>query len=314
MIAISNLRKTYGTAAVVDGLTFTVRPGRVTGFLGRNGAGKTTTLRMLLGLCPPSAGTALIGGRRYRDLPRPLCQVGALLDDTEPHGGHRAEQHLRWLARTHRLPARRVPEVLAATGLEEQARTRVRALSLGMRRRLGIAAALLGDPATLVLDEPGNGLDAEGTRWLRGLLKGLAAEGRTVLVSSHLMGEMALTADHVVVIGRGRLLADSPTAELLRTHSGARVRVRTPEPERLLRALAGAGIEAAPGPDGALRAYGVPAARVGEVAAAAGVPLHEVVALAASLEEAFLRLTGDDGEHGACRPDGADGAGEGVRR
>jgi ABC-2 type transport system ATP-binding protein len=213
-IEVRELTKRYGDASdpAVDGLSFTVRPGRVTGFLGPNGAGKSTTLRLLLGLARPSAGEALIDGRPYAALPEPLRRVGALLEAGGAHGGRSARDHLRWLARTHRVPAARVGEVLRLTGLEAAAGRRVAGFSLGMRQRLGLAAALLGDPPVLLLDEPGNGLDPEGVRWLRETLRGLAAEGRTVLVSSHLMSEMALTADHLIVIARGRLVADSGMA------------------------------------------------------------------------------------------------------
>jgi len=218
VIDVENLTKRYGRTAAVDGLSCVVRPGRVTGFLGPNGAGKSTTMRLMLDLDRPTTGRVLIDGKRYRDLPRPLCRVGALLEDKAVHGGRSAADHLLWLARSNGIPSSRVRQMLGLVGLEPVARKRVRTFSLGMRQRLGIAAALLGDPPVLLFDEPVNGLDPEGIRWLRGLLKGLAAEGRTVLVSSHLMSEMALTAEHLIVIARGRLLADLPVTDFVAGH------------------------------------------------------------------------------------------------
>ncbi|MFE9660402.1 MULTISPECIES: ABC transporter ATP-binding protein [unclassified Streptomyces] len=220
MINVRNLAKRYGPRVAVDDLTFTVRPGRVTGFVGPNGAGKSTTLRMVLGLDRPTSGTALIGERPYRELTRPLCHVGALLDAGALHGGRRARHHLLWQAHSNRIPARRVREVLDLVGLGDAGSRRTKGFSLGMTQRLGIAGALLGDPPVLILDEPVNGLDPEGVRWIRKLLRALAAEGRTVLVSSHLMAEMELTADHLLVIGRGRLLADAPLAEVVAAGGG----------------------------------------------------------------------------------------------
>ncbi|MFD5556250.1 ABC transporter ATP-binding protein [Streptomyces sp. NPDC127068] len=220
MINVRNLAKRYGPRVAVDDLTFTVRPGQVTGFVGPNGAGKSTTLRMVLGLDRPTSGTALIGDRPYRELARPLCHVGALLDAGALHGGRRARHHLLWQAHSNRIPARRVREVLDLVGLGDAGARRAKGFSLGMTQRLGIAGALLGDPPVLILDEPVNGLDPEGVRWIRKLLRGLAAEGRTVLVSSHLMAEMELTADHLLVIGRGRLLADAPLAEVVAAGGG----------------------------------------------------------------------------------------------
>ncbi|THV31937.1 ABC transporter ATP-binding protein [Glycomyces paridis] len=221
MIEVRDLRKRYRGGTAVDGLSFSVAPGRVTGFLGPNGAGKSTTIRLILGIDRPTGGTATVGGRAYASLERPLTQVGALLEAGDLHPSRSVREHLRWLARSNGIGERRVSAVLEATGMAGAARKRARALSLGMRQRLGVAAALLGDPEVLILDEPVNGLDPEGVVWIRRLMKGLAAEGRTVLVSSHLMSEMALTADHLVVIGRGRLLADSSTAAFIASHGGS---------------------------------------------------------------------------------------------
>ena len=228
MIQARNLTKRYGSTVAVDGLSFEVQPGHVTGFLGPNGAGKSTTMRMILGLDAPASGEVTVNGVVYRQLPAPLRQVGALLDARAFHGGRRARNHLRWLAETNRIPLRRVDEVMGLVGLADVARKRAGGFSLGMAQRLGIAAALLGDPAVLLFDEPVNGLDPEGILWIRNLLKSLAAEGRTVFVSSHLMSEMALTADHLVVVGRGRLIAQTTVEEFVLRSSGAHVRVRTP--------------------------------------------------------------------------------------
>jgi ABC-2 type transport system ATP-binding protein len=295
VIEVQDLSKRYGSTLAVDRLSFTVRPGNVTGFLGPNGAGKSTTMRMMLGLARPTGGRVTIDGHEYRRLRDPLRRVGAVLEARSVHGGRTAENHLRWLARSNGIPQGRVREVLEFVGLEPAAGQRCRGFSLGMHQRLALAAALLGDPPVLLLDEPVNGLDPEAIRWLRGLLRRLAAEGRTVLVSSHLMGEMALTADHLIVIGRGRLLADTGMAEFIERNSRSHVRVRTPEPERMSEALAGAGVQVTPCPDGSLAAYATTAAAVGELAAAAGLTVHEVSTQTASLEEAFMRLTGADG-------------------
>jgi ABC-2 type transport system ATP-binding protein len=303
VIEVRNLSKHYGGTVAVDELSFTVRPGRVTGFLGPNGAGKSTTMRMMLGLDRPTAGRVLIGGRRYRDLPEPLRHVGALLDAGAVHGGRSAYHHLLWLARSNRLPATRVREVLELTGLESAAGRRAGGFSLGMSQRLGIAAALLGDPPVLLFDEPVNGLDPEGVLWIRRLMKGLAAEGRTVFVSSHLMSETALTAEHLIVVGRGRLLADTTVPEFIEANSRSYVRIRTPQPERMRDVLAEAGIPVRQAADGALEAHGTEAAKVGELAAAGGLTVHEVGARTASLEEAFMRLTGESVEY---RAGGAD--------
>ncbi|HEX2316585.1 MAG TPA: ATP-binding cassette domain-containing protein [Thermomonospora sp.] len=299
MIEVQDLRKEYGGTVAVDGLSFTVRPGRVTGFLGPNGAGKSTTMRMVLGLDRPTAGRALIDGGPYRLLRDPLRRVGAMLDATRVHKGRSAYAHLLWLAQTNRIPRTRVRQVLELVGLEPVARRRAGRFSLGMAQRLGIAAALLGDPPVLLFDEPVNGLDPEGIVWIRTLMKDLAAEGRTVFVSSHLMSEMALTVEHLIVIGRGRLLADTTVRAFIDTHARSYVRVRTPEPERLRQVLTGAGVRVEDGADGTLEAHGTETAQVGELAAAHGLAVHEVSLRTASLEEAFMRLTGQAVEYRA---------------
>ncbi|MER5712318.1 ATP-binding cassette domain-containing protein [Streptomyces sp. NPDC002122] len=285
----------------VDRLGFTVRPGRVTGFLGPNGAGKSTTLRLILGLNEPTSGTATVDGRRFRDLPRGLRHVGALLDAHDVHGGRTAEGHLAALARTNGLPRRRVGEVLDEVGLAEAARRRIGGYSLGMRQRLGIAAALLGDPPVLLFDEPVNGLDPEGVLWARGLFRRLAAEGRTVFVSSHLMSEMEHTADDLVVIGRGTLIAAESLAEFAARGSGGGVTVRTADPAAaagLAAALAREGATVRPpgGAGGALTVTGMDADRVGALAFRSGVVLAELAVRASSLEDAFMELTADSVE------------------
>ncbi|MGY1813774.1 ABC transporter ATP-binding protein [Blastococcus sp. SYSU D00820] len=300
MIELAGLTKVYRDRVAVDGLTVTIRPGRVTGFLGPNGSGKTTTMRCVLGLTRPTAGTATVLGRPYRELDRPLRRVGALVDPRARHPGRTAHAHLTALAQSNGLPRARVDEVVELVGLGSVASDRVRGFSLGMGQRLGIAAALLGDPEVLLLDEPVNGLDPEGIRWVRELLRDLAGEGRTVLVSSHLMSEMEDTADHLVVLGRGRLLADVPMAELLGAH--AAVRVRSPRAPLLAAALRRAGAAVALEPDGALRVEGMAAAGVGDVAFAAGVPVHELAPVHASLEAAYLALTGGEVEYRAGLP------------
>ncbi|MFG2329807.1 ABC transporter ATP-binding protein [Streptomyces sp. NPDC048604] len=299
MIRADELTKRYGDKTVVHDLSFTVRPGAVTGFLGPNGAGKSTTLRMLLGLDAPTRGRATVGGRSYAAHPAPLTQVGALLEARSVHPGRSAFHHLMALAHTHGIPRSRVEHVLELAGLTEVARRRVKGFSLGMGQRLGIAAALLGDPQTVILDEPVNGLDPEGVRWIRTLLKSLAAEGRTVLVSSHLMSEMALTADHLVVIGKGRLLADTTVAELVRRAGGDTVRVVSPEADRLRTLLlpTGAQVTAEEAEADALRISGADAATVGRTAAAHGIPLYELTPQTASLEQAFMDLTHDSVEY-----------------
>jgi ABC-2 type transport system ATP-binding protein len=292
VIEVDGLSKRYGATVAVDDLSFTVRPGLVTGFLGPNGAGKSTTMRMMIDLDRPSGGRVRVHGRRYRDIDRPLRQVGALLEARSTHGGRSAYAHLRWLAQTNAIPDSRVREVLEQVGLGPAMRRRTKGFSLGMSQRLGLAAALLGDPPVLLLDEPVNGLDPEGIVWLRGLVKDLAAQGRTVLVSSHLMSEMALTAEHLVVIARGRLLADTTVTEFVAEHAGSHVRITTPEPARLREVLGAAGVGVTEGADGAIEAYGAGTDRIGELVAANGLVVHEIGVRTASLEEAFMRLTG----------------------
>ncbi|MFD5137833.1 ABC transporter ATP-binding protein [Streptomyces sp. NPDC058378] len=297
MIRAYELTKRYGGATVVHGLDFTVRPGTVTGFLGPNGAGKSTTMRMLLGLDAPTSGRSTIGGRAYATHPAPLTEVGALLEARSVHPGRTAFHHLMALAHTHGIPRSRVEHVLDLAGLTAAAHKRVKGFSLGMGQRLGIAAALLGDPATLILDEPVNGLDPEGVLWIRTLLTSLAAEGRTVLVSSHLMSEMALTADHLVIIGRGRLLADTTVTELIRTAGGASVKVVTPQADTLRTLLAGPGVRITTGPAGELTVHGTDAAHIGRTAAAHAVPLAELTPQTVSLEQAFMDLTQESVEY-----------------
>ncbi|HEX4660520.1 MAG TPA: ATP-binding cassette domain-containing protein [Streptosporangiaceae bacterium] len=319
MIEVRDLTKRYGGKVAVDHLSFTVEPGRVTGFLGPNGAGKSTTMRLVLGLDYPNTGSATINGKPYHELSRPLRTVGALLEAKSVHGGRSARNHLRFLAQTQGLPRRRVDEVLGLVGLLEVADKRAGGFSLGMSQRLGIAAALLGDPQVLLLDEPVNGLDPEGVLWIRNLMKQLAAEGRTILVSSHLMNEMAVTADHLIVIGRGRLIAESSTEDVIARSADKSVRVRSPDAERLARLIEAAGGTAAPGTAttssgiaagapapangaGLLTVTGLDAARIGELAASAQIVLHELTPLA-SLEEAFMELTSGSLEFGKHQPD-----------
>ncbi len=297
MIEARGLTKNYGATTAVDGLTFDVRPGMVTGFLGPNGSGKSTTMRMIMGLDHPSAGAVTVNGRRYGELPRPLCEVGGLLEAKAIHPGRSAFNHLWCLAQTNGIPRSRVNEVIELVGLRDVARRRAGTFSLGMGQRLGMAAALLGDPSVLLFDEPVNGLDPEGIRWVRNLLKGLAAEGRTVFVSSHLMSEMALTADHLIVIGRGRLIADLPVAEFIAQSSRQFVRVRSPEADRLAAALRNAGASVLSEPDGSLAVTGLPISSIGVEAGRSGVVLHELSPQAASLEEAFMELTHDSVEY-----------------
>ncbi|MFF4260526.1 ABC transporter ATP-binding protein [Streptomyces virginiae] len=292
-IEIRELTKRYGTHRAVDGLTFDVLPGRVTGFLGPNGAGKSTTMRLLLGLDRPTSGTATLGGRHYLDLPDPLHRVGALLDAQAAHGGRTARDHLRLLSAAGRIPANRVDEVLEQAGITSVAERRIKSFSLGMRQRLGIAAALLGDPGVLLLDEPTNGLDPEGIIWIRELMRSLAAEGRTVLVSSHLMSETSALADHLVVLGNGRLLADTSMKEFIDARSTPRVRLRTSDPVRLRAALARDGFELASSTEGRWTVEGIQAERLGTLAAREGVPLLELSDERASLEQAYLDLTAD---------------------
>ncbi len=295
------LTKRYGATLAVDDLSFAVRPGLVTGFVGPNGAGKSTTLRLILGLDAPNAGSALVNGRPYADLDSPLREVGALLDARATHPGRSARDHLRWLAASNGLSRTRVDEVLALVGLEGAARRKVGGFSLGMAQRLGLAGALLGDPPILLLDEPVNGLDPEGIRWIRGLLRSLASEGRAVLVSSHLMTELEGTADHLIVIGRGRLLADASVSDLLDVAVDARVTVRTPEAARVMTVLAGAGAVVTSTAVDTLSVVGLDAARIGDLAAEHGLRLYELSPQRASLEEAFFDLTGDAVEYTAGR-------------
>ncbi len=296
MIAVRGLTKRYGSVVAVDSLTFDVEPGRVTGFLGPNGAGKSTTMRAVLGLDRPTSGTALVHGRPYAALPEPLREVGAMLDPGAVHPGRTGRAHLRIAARTNGIPQRRVDEVVELAGLGGAARRRVGGYSLGMRQRLGIAAALLGDPGVLLFDEPVNGLDLDGVRWIRGLLRRLADEGRTVLVSSHLLGEVEQTADRLVVVGRGRLVADTTTQDLLRGLGGRRVRVRCARPDLLAPALRQRGATVEQSGTGELQVQGLSAAEVGEVADAARVPLSHLSDVQQSLEEAYLALTADSVE------------------
>ncbi|WP_214401050.1 ATP-binding cassette domain-containing protein [Pseudonocardia lacus] len=307
MIEIRGLTKRYGPTTAVDDLSFRVEPGRVTGFLGPNGSGKSTTMRVALGLDRATAGEALLDGTPYRDLRYPLRTVGALLDARWVHPNRSARAHLRWIAASNALPAGRVDTVLEQVGLTAVADRRAGAFSLGMSQRLGIAAALLGDPGTLLFDEPVNGLDPEGVRWIRRLVQGLAAEGRTVLVSSHLLSEMAVAASHLVVIGRGRLIAESTTAEFIDSAADDTVLVRTPQPVLLAEALrrAGASIVPVDGDDLGLSVTGATPEKIGEVAAARGLVLHGLTPQHASLENAFLRLTGHDVEYVSGGPDQA---------
>ncbi|MFK0120021.1 ABC transporter ATP-binding protein [Streptomyces sp. NPDC090994] len=295
-IELRALTKEYGTRRAVDDLTCTVHPGRVTGFLGPNGAGKSTTMRLVLGLDRPTSGTATLGGRAYAALDEPLRHVGALLDAHAAHGSRTARDHLRVLAVSNRLPERRVDEVLEETGIASVARRRVRTYSLGMRQRLGIAAALLGDPEVVMLDEPSNGLDPEGIIWIRELLRRLAAEGRTVLVSSHLMNETASFADHLVVLGRGRLLADTPMREFIHARVRPRVRVRTSDPTALAGVLARHGHEAVRHEAGHWTVSDARVEDIGRVVSAAGVPILELSAEEGTLEQAYLDLTATEAE------------------
>jgi ABC-2 type transport system ATP-binding protein len=299
-IDVSGLRKRFGPAVALDGMTFTVQPGQVTGFVGPNGAGKSTTMRVILGLDAPDAGTALIGGQRYASIRRPMLRIGSLLDAGALQPSRSARNHLLWLAHSQGLKARRVDEVIEQAGLENVARRRAGGYSLGMRQRLGIAAAMLGNPEAIMLDEPFNGMDPEGIVWMRGFLRALAAQGRAVLVSSHLMSELQDTADHLVVVGRGKVIADTTVASLLAAASGDRVILRTavrPEAAAVLEA-AGATV-AATGPD-ALTISGLPAERVVALLSEKAVPFSEVSAHRATLEQAYMELTKDSVEF---RPD-----------
>jgi ABC-2 type transport system ATP-binding protein len=299
MIELAGLTKRYGEKVAVNNLTFTVRPGIVTGFLGPNGAGKSTTMRMMLGLDRPTAGDVRIDGKHYDQLKDPLTYIGALLDAKATHGGRSAFNHLLCLAQSNGIPKKRVHEVLDTVGLTAVARKKAKGFSLGMGQRLGIAGALLGDPRILMFDEPVNGLDPEGIHWIRNLMKSLAAQGRTVFVSSHLMSEMALTADHLVVIGQGRLLADTSMADFIAQNSRSYVRIRTPQRERLLDVLHGAGVTVVETGNGTLEVDGSKSEYIGELAAKHQIVLHELSPQQASLEEAFMQLTAESVEYHA---------------
>jgi len=311
-IEARELIKLYDGKVAVDHLSFAVEPGVVTGFLGPNGAGKSTTMRLITGLDRPNSGTATIGGRRYDQLSKPLTVVGALLEARSLHPGRSARNHLLFLAQTQDIPARRVDEVLDLVGLRDVADKRAGGFSLGMTQRLGIAAAMLGDPRVLLLDEPSNGLDPEGIRWVRNFMRQLASEGRTIFVSSHLMSEMAVTADHLVVIGRGKLIADCSTQEFIQRSSERSVLVRSPDRERLRELItaeggavqdaAGADGDGVPGGGEGMIVTGLAAPRIGELAASAGLVLHELTPRLASLEEAFMELTADSVEYGDRSP------------
>jgi ABC-2 type transport system ATP-binding protein len=308
MIEAQGLTKRYGDRLAVDRLSFSVRPGQVTGFLGPNGAGKSTTMRMILGLDAPTGGTVTVNGRRYQDLDNPMREVGALLDAKAVHGGRTARNHLLCLAQTNNLPASRVPEVLELVGLTGVANKRVGGFSLGMSQRLGIAGTLLGDPQVLMFDEPVNGLDPEGILWIRNLMRALAADGRTVFVSSHLMSEMENTADHLIVIGQGKLIADCTVEEFIERNSELAIRVRTPEAAKLADLVTGLGGKATTEGDDALLVTGVDQARLGDLAFDNGIRLHELAPLQASLEQAFMELTRDSVEFQAAVPGSRNGA------
>jgi len=302
MIEVRGLTKRYGEKVAVNDLTFGVEPGKVTGFLGPNGAGKTTTMRLILGLDYPDAGTVSVDGQRYSGLANPMREVGALLDAKAVHGGRSAYNHLLCLAQTNNLPRKRVDEVLDVVGLSEVARKRSKGFSLGMSQRLGIAATMLGDPEVLMFDEPVNGLDPEGILWIRNLMKALAAEGRTVFVSSHLMSEMENTADHLIVIGRGKLIAATSMKEFVAGASGASVRVRTPSADQLVRAVTAKGATTSTDEDGAIEVRGMSAEQIGDLAFGEGIRLHELATVRASLEEAYMEVTADSVEYHADTP------------
>ncbi|WP_309127013.1 ABC transporter ATP-binding protein [Microbacterium sp.] len=297
MITAEGLGKRYGDKAAVDDVSFTVRPGSVTGFLGPNGAGKSTTMRMIVGLDRPTAGRVTVSGTDYRHIKAPLTEVGVLLDAKAVHTGRSARNHLRAMAATHGIPSSRVDEVIEITGIGSVARKRAGKFSLGMGQRLGIAAALLGDPHTLILDEPVNGLDPEGVRWVRQFVRHAASEGRTVLLSSHLMSEMAQTADHVIVLGRGKVLADAALPDLVRSWTTARVHVRSPRSAELADLLAARDVEIVTTSPETLDIAGLPASRIGDLAAERGIPLHELTPTSGSLEDAYLALTGESVEY-----------------
>ena len=297
MIEAVNLTKRYGKKTAVDNISFTVEPGTVTGFLGPNGAGKSTTMRMIMGLDKPTSGKVTINGRPYRQLSAPLCEVGALLDAKGLHGSRSARNHLRQLAASNGIPAKRVDEVLDITGLTPVAKKRVKGFSLGMGQRLGIAAALLGDPGVLLFDEPVNGLDPEGVKWVRETCRRLAGEGRTVFISSHLMSEMAQTADQLLVIGRGRILSTGRVDDVIASATTDRVRVASPQATRLAELMAARNLAARPVAPSVLETTDATAAAIGELAAQGGIVLHELTTIHASLEEAYLNLTSDSVEY-----------------
>ncbi|HEX3515520.1 MAG TPA: ATP-binding cassette domain-containing protein [Trebonia sp.] len=302
MIEVRGLTKRYGAKIAVDDLSFSIQSGQVTGFLGPNGAGKTTTMRCILGLDYPTEGTITVDGKSYHDMSYPMREVGALLEAKAVHGGRSAYNHLLCLAQTNSLPKRRVGEVLELVGLTEVAKKRSKGFSLGMSQRLGIAATLLGDPKVLMFDEPVNGLDPEGILWIRNLMKALAAEGRTVFVSSHLMSEMENTADHLIVIGRGKLIAATSMNEFVASASGSAVRVRTPSADQLVRVVTAKGGTTSTDDDGAIEVRGMSTEQIGDLAFTEGIRLHELTTVRASLEEAFMELTADSVEYHADAP------------
>lgn len=302
MIRVQSLTKLYGAVQAVDDLTFTIEPGKVTGFLGPNGAGKSTTMRMMLGLDRPTSGTVTVNGKRYADFPAPLREVGALLDAGAMHPGRTGRAHLRIAGRANGIPSSRVDQVIGQVGLESAAGRRIKSYSLGMRQRLGIAAALLGDPPVLLFDEPVNGLDLDGVRWIRALLRGCADEGRTVLVSSHLMSEMQLIADRIIVIGRGRLITDATTQDLLRGLGAQTVRVRCPQSDALERALSSRG-EVTRTTRDELEVTGLSAGDIGDLAHSLGIRIHHLAEIEQSLENAYLRLTEDQVDYHGQEPE-----------
>jgi ABC-2 type transport system ATP-binding protein len=302
LIDAQHLTKRYGEKTAVDDMTFTVRPGVVTGFLGPNGSGKSTTMRLILGLDAPTGGAVTVNGKRYRDHPAPLHEVGVLLEARSIHTGRSARNHLLALAQTHGIPRSRVDELIELVGLHDVARKRAGQFSLGMEQRLGIASALLGDPQTVMLDEPINGLDPEGIHWIRDLLRTLAAEGRTVFLSSHLMSEMAITAEHLIIIGRGRLIRDVSVAEFVAQHSKKAVRVRSPQSRELRERVLGPQVRVSSDEPGVLEIEGLTASQVGQAAARNGFELHELTPYQASLEEAFMKLTRDEIEYRTTTP------------
>lgn len=305
MIEATGLTKRYGKTTAVDRVSFTVQPGKVTGFLGPNGAGKSTTMRMIVGLDRPTAGTVTVNGKHYAQHRAPLHEVGTLLDAKAVHTGRTAQNHLLAMAATHGVGKARVEEVIEMTGLQTVARKRVGGFSLGMGQRLGIAAALLGDPQTLILDEPVNGLDPEGVLWVRNLVRYLASQGRTVFLSSHLMSEMAMTADHIIVVGRGRVIADAPVSDIVARAAGTTVRVRTPQAAHLEELVRGEGVTVTSSESGLLEITGSTAPAIGEAAARAGVVLHELTPVHGSLEDAYMQLTADDVEYHSTPVGGA---------